>query len=45
MRLPAAQAIARGGGHPEMDPEALDGAGGDATRRLLGNYETPCPAS
>ncbi len=24
-----------------MDPEALDGAGGDATRRLLGNYETP----
>jgi hypothetical protein len=35
------QAIARGGGQPEVDPEALEGAGGDATRRLLGNYETP----
>lgn len=26
---------------PELDPEAAHGAGGEATRRLLGDYETP----
>lgn len=33
-------AIARGGG-PGIDPELADGAGGETTRRLLGNYDAP----
>ena len=34
------EAIARGEGGAGMDMDT-DGAGGDATRRLLGNYQTP----
>ncbi|BDA46189.1 Cell division cycle 5-like protein [Coccomyxa sp. Obi] len=47
MMLPAPQiseeeleAIAKGGGEVAMDVD-MDGAGGEATRRLLGNYQTP----
>jgi pre-mRNA-splicing factor CDC5/CEF1 len=48
MMLPAPQvseaeleAIAKGGADAEVDPDLADGAGGDATRRLLGDYQTP----
>ena len=48
MMLPAPQiseieleAISRGGGMPEMDPEAAHGAGGSMTAGLLGDYPTP----
>jgi hypothetical protein len=34
------EAIARGGGDAGMDVD-VDGAGGEATRRLLGDYATP----
>ena len=34
------EAIARGEGGAGMDMDT-DGAGGDATRRLLGDYQTP----
>ena len=34
------EAIARGEGAAGMDMDT-DGAGGDATRRLLGDYQTP----
>ena len=34
-------AIARGAGGPDLDADVAYGAGGDATRRLLGEYETP----
>lgn len=34
------EAIARGEGASGMDVDT-DGAGGDATRRLLGDYQTP----
>ncbi len=34
------EAIAKGGGEVAMDVD-MDGAGGEATRRLLGNYQTP----
>lgn len=34
------EAIAKGGGEVAMDVD-VDGAGGEATRRLLGNYQTP----
>ena len=34
------EAIARGEGAAAMDIDT-DGAGGDATRRLLGDYQTP----
>lgn len=47
MMLPAPQvseaelaAIAKGAG-PEVDADVAYGAGGEATRRLLGDYETP----
>ena len=33
------EAIARGGG--DVDPETAMGAGGETTRRLLGDYATP----
>ena len=33
--------VVAGGGMPELDPEAAEGAGGEATRRLLGDYQTP----
>ncbi|KAK9818201.1 hypothetical protein WJX72_008746 [[Myrmecia] bisecta] len=48
LMLPAPQiseaelaAIAKGGGVVDMDAELADGAGGEATRRLLGDYQTP----
>eukprot|EP00884_Botryococcus_braunii_P005744 jgi/Botrbrau1/15170/Bobra.0149s0035.1 len=48
MMLPAPQvseaeleAIARGGSEADVDPDLVEGAGGDATRRLLGDYQTP----
>jgi pre-mRNA-splicing factor CDC5/CEF1 len=48
MMLPAPQvseaeleAIARGGAEADVDPELVEGAGGEATRRLLGDYQTP----
>lgn len=34
------EAIARGGADG-LDPEMAEGAGGDTTRRLLGDYATP----
>lgn len=34
------EAIARGGENG-LDPEATMGAGGETTRRLLGDYATP----
>ena len=34
------EAIAKGGGEVAMDVD-MDGAGGEATRRLLGDYQTP----
>ena len=47
MMLPAPQVseqelqqIARGGGDVDMDPDLAEG-GTDATRRLLGDYQTP----
>ncbi|KAK9842456.1 hypothetical protein WJX81_000971 [Elliptochloris bilobata] len=48
MMLPAPQvseaeleAIARGGAHAAADVDLADGAGGEATRGLLGDYQTP----
>ena len=35
------QAIARGDTNMDLDPELTEGAGGEATRRLLGDYQTP----
>ena len=35
------EAIAKGGGAGGLDADLVEGAGGDATRRLLGNYDTP----
>ena len=37
-------AIARGGA-PGVDAEMLDGAGGETTKRLQGNYETPAKSA
>lgn len=34
-------AIAKGAGGPDLDADIAEGAGGEATRRLLGDYETP----
>ena len=34
------EAIAKGGADAGMDVD-VDGAGGEATRRLLGDYQTP----
>mmetsp|Transcript_24535 Transcript_24535/g.68288 ORF Transcript_24535/g.68288 Transcript_24535/m.68288 type:complete len:718 (+) Transcript_24535:87-2240(+) len=53
MMLPAPQiseaeleAIAKMGADSDMDPEMLQGAGGDATKTLLGNYsQTPLPSA
>ena len=42
------QAIARGDAAMDIDGELTEGAGGEATRRLLGDYQTPgrcaCPS-
>ena len=35
------EAIARGGAGAAADADLADGAGGEATRRLLGDYQTP----
>lgn len=35
------EAIARGGAHAAIDADLAEGAGGDATRGLLGDYQTP----
>ncbi len=35
------QAIARGETNVDLDGELAEGAGGEATRRLLGDYQTP----
>ncbi len=35
------EAIARSGAHAAVDADLADGAGGEATRRLLGDYQTP----
>ena len=35
------EAIARRGPDMDLDGELADGAGGEATRRLLGDYQTP----